>query len=368
MSTSDLFQDVETFSLSTYPKTRFQGSKRKLLRHLALAFDTCPNNLALDLFSGSGIVTLLLRDLGYRVISNDYLKFSNNTSHVFLEVTNSILDNTNWENILDDVLHKKTLKFDPLVSKHYENIFFTNDENCQIDRFCQNVENYEDIERKVLIYAVGQSLLKKRPYNLFHRANLNMRLKTVKRSFGNAVTWEKSIYHHAILTINELKKHNFTNSNSHKVTNRNSNDLINTKLNPNLIYLDPPYIASNSKSINYSDFYNFLEGLVDYKLFKTSAKDSAHRPIVNYTSNWDAPSSAIDELKDIVYKWPDSAIVFSYRDDGQPSVDSLIKVLSLNNRSTKLLTLEKYKYALSHSNSTHEIIIISNPSDNNKSL
>ena len=46
MSTSDLFQDVETFSLSTYPKTRFQGSKRKLLRHLALAFDTCPNNLA----------------------------------------------------------------------------------------------------------------------------------------------------------------------------------------------------------------------------------------------------------------------------------------------------------------------------------
>ena len=33
--------------------------------------------------------------------------------------------------------------------------------------------------------GVGRALLMKRPYNLFHRANLSMHLQDVKRSFGN---------------------------------------------------------------------------------------------------------------------------------------------------------------------------------------
>jgi len=37
--------------------------------------------------------------------------------------------------------------------------------------------------------------------------------------------------------------------------------------NYDLIYLDPPYLNSKGVGVDYSDFYNFLEGLCDYSLF-----------------------------------------------------------------------------------------------------
>ena len=83
MHAQDLFSDEQSLY---FPKTRFQGSKRKVLPEIAQALQRNIKGTALDLYSGSGTVTLLLRQLGYKVIANDYLRFANNTAQLFLSI------------------------------------------------------------------------------------------------------------------------------------------------------------------------------------------------------------------------------------------------------------------------------------------
>src|SRR5690349_18091739 len=56
-----------------FPPTRFQGSKRKLASLLAKQFVELEGRTVLDMFSGSAVVSYLLKRLGREVTSNDYL-------------------------------------------------------------------------------------------------------------------------------------------------------------------------------------------------------------------------------------------------------------------------------------------------------
>src|SRR4051794_26949183 len=58
-----------------FPRLRYMGSKYRLAPHLAAVFDECGGRTALDAFSGSGVVSYLLKSQGFAVTSNDYLTF-----------------------------------------------------------------------------------------------------------------------------------------------------------------------------------------------------------------------------------------------------------------------------------------------------
>ena len=51
------------------------GSKYRLVPHLAGVFAEVGGMTALDAFSGSGVVSYLLKALGYQVTANDFLTF-----------------------------------------------------------------------------------------------------------------------------------------------------------------------------------------------------------------------------------------------------------------------------------------------------
>ena len=58
-----------------FPRLRYMGSKYRLVPHLAEAFAEVDGAAALDAFSGSGVVSYLLKTLGYQVTANDFLNF-----------------------------------------------------------------------------------------------------------------------------------------------------------------------------------------------------------------------------------------------------------------------------------------------------
>jgi adenine-specific DNA-methyltransferase len=353
-------------NIDRFPKTRYQGSKRKLLGALADVLLPYDKGTAIDLYSGSGSVTLLLRHLGFQVISNDYLKFANNTARVFLEATPERLRAVNWPARLEFLLRDAPISERPLVREGFRGVFFTDEENLAIDRFCQNVRDEAPFPRAVLTYAVGQALLMKRPYNLFHRANLYMRLSSVKRSFGNATTWAKPIEEHARKAIDELLAAPFlSSSKGHEIINVNVAHLESLpRRKADLVYVDPPYIAATGKAIDYADFYHFLEGLIDYSLFAGGESARAHRPIFRARTRWVSRDLAVQELRDVANAWPEAAIVMSYRDDGIPSAAELRRCLSIQDRRVNLRHLGTYKYALSRSVTSREILLTAEPALN----
>ena len=79
--TAEQLADAETsvagalVRATTFPRLRYMGSKYRLLPELAAVFEDVGGSTALDAFSGSGVVSYLLKTLGYRVTSNDFLSF-----------------------------------------------------------------------------------------------------------------------------------------------------------------------------------------------------------------------------------------------------------------------------------------------------
>ena len=84
----NLFTDL---FLPRFPSTRYQGSKRKILPELAQAFRSLEFTSVLDLFSGSGMVTLLLRHLAKQVDSNDFQLYNQTTARVLLSAAHEAI-------------------------------------------------------------------------------------------------------------------------------------------------------------------------------------------------------------------------------------------------------------------------------------
>ena len=344
-----------------FPSTRYQGSKRKLVEPLKDALAPLPAGRALDLYSGTGTVSLLLRSLGHCVTANDYLAFNALTARIWLQHLPMVLEAETVAADLKRLIEDAPVGLPMLVRDNYEGVFFTDVENEQIDRFCQNVVSLPLPIRDVYTYAVGQALLMKRPYNLFHRANLHMRLKDVPRSFGNAVTWEKSIKSHAVKIVGQLNNiRPSADGLAHTASNRSSLALDEFG-DFDLVYLDPPYLNRLGQSTDYDKFYHFLDGLSDYSRFGEAPSAKRHLPSSAKPSAWATTDAALKELKDVSDRWPQATLALSYRSDGLPTLEAIEQVFRAANRSVTLVPLSDYKYALAHSDRTVEILALAGP-------
>lgn len=366
--TLDLFSEGRSHAGGHYidprqfPATRYQGSKRKLVGPMAEVFSKLQFHTALDLFSGTGSVTLLLRQLGKVVDANDYLDFNRAVAELFITATRSQLAPLQPKAELNDLLGHRDLNCGSLVEDHYEGIFFKTHENRQIDQFCHNVRSVDTFRRLVYTYAVGQALMKKRPYNLFHRANLDMRLKEVKRSFGNAVTWETSIADHATKAVLELIRFPFNDNQAPgRAFAEHASFPSQLPNDYDLVYVDPPYLNGKGVETNYSNFYGFLNGLWNYELFAQGDSLYPHKPLLLEDSGWRTEQSALEQIESYAKKWTESIIFMSYRSDGVPSGSKLREALSVRNRTATIHSLGDFKYALSRTNTNEELYILSHP-------
>lgn len=344
--------------LPRFPATRFQGSKRKILPEIATLIQSEGCESVIDLYSGSGIVSLLFRHLGKTVLANDYLKYNRNTANLFLNFHDSDIKSLKPDEDLDFLLNATPSPHKQTVTEEFSSIYFKENENKEIDSFCHNIQNYTGIKKSLYIYAVGQALIKKRPYNLFHRANLDMRLKDVKRSFGNAKTWETSIKEHAIKCIKELSLVPVPDAKSHITTCIDTSEIEKFPRNYDVVYMDPPYLNGKSVPVDYSNFYHFLEGLCDYELFSAGNLRYPHKPIISKSSAWNKPESAKEQIQKICEHFTSSTIIMSYRSDGTPTPQEITGIMGSCGRKTEIHSSGEYKYALSNAQSNEELFII----------
>ncbi|HDX0794253.1 TPA: DNA adenine methylase [Stenotrophomonas maltophilia] len=347
--------------LPRLPSTRYQGSKRKFAPELHECFRALAPRRALDLFSGSGIVSLLLRHCGAQVHANDYLLYNQGVARLFLNFQKGSFASVDHRQNLRWLIEEAPLHLPGLVETHYSGIFFPDIENRQIDRFAQNIDGFDGLLKDLYVYAYGQALLKKRPYNLFHRANLQMRTKDVKRSFGNAVTWETPAVEHALKAIAELEAFPWSSQRqdhqSTGATDPSSSDFGSY----DLVYLDPPYVNAKGQGTDYANFYGFLDGLWDYELFNKGDLRYAHKPICPSTSVWTSAYGVLSGFEQIAERFKEETFVISYRTDGSPSIQEILDVLQLKERHSVIWGQKDYKYALSDESGTKECLIVSRP-------
>jgi len=337
-----------------FPPTRYQGSKRKLLGWIWDQVRRLPFDTALDAFGGTGSVAYLFKQHGKRVTCNDALAFNHQIGIALIENDRRPLGPTDVDRI---VARDPSIEYDDLIERTFSGIYFTDDENRWLDVLAQNIPRLNDRHRRAIAYyALFQSCIAKRPYNLFHRRNLYMRTADVGRTFGNKTTWDRSFEDHF--------RHHVAAANAALIdTGRPCRavcgDAMDVPGRFDLVYIDPPYVSARRIGVDYRAFYHFLEGLTDYTGWEARIDyNSKHRRLQPLSNPWTSADTNLEAFRRLFRRFADSILVVSYRSDGSPPTDGLAELLAEVKPHVHVATFARYQYALSTNRRSRETLLI----------
>ncbi len=341
----------EIFNL---PSTRYVGSKQKIVNWIWEKIQDLNFDSFLDLFGGTGIVGYVAKLHNKKVIYNDYLKFNYLIGKALIENNKEKLT----EKDVNFILTKHDFNYPSFIEDTFKEIYFTDEENKWLDMVITNVFNLKNEYKKALaLYCLFQSCIRKRPYNLFHRKNLYMRISDVKRSFGNKKTWDTPFEKHFKEFVKEINNLVFDNHRENKSLNFDS-----LKFPPNieadLVYIDTPYFSEHSNmGVDYRDFYHFLEGMCDYKNWnKKIDRKSKHLRLKKEKSVFEDRNKIYSAFDILFQKFRNKIIIVSYRSGGIPTEEEMINLLKKYKKNVQVFK-KKFKYALSN-NGSEELLFI----------
>lgn len=341
--------------IKKFPTTRYQGSKRKILPWIYDCIKDLEFDTVLDAFGGSGMVSYLFKKMGKSVTFNDILRFN----HIIGE---SIISNNEFRLTDSDVLYvlSKKTKTKTFISDNFQGIYYLEDENIWIDTVIHNIENFckkytgDELKyKKAIAYnALFQSCLTKRPYNLFHRKNLEMRTRDIHRNFGNKTTWETPFQNHFKKFVSEINQ-SICNTEA-PCYSMNKDVFAINNLNYDLIYIDSPYIKKDegqNESSDYLKCYHFLEGISKYENWNNLIDNTTINKRIkkDIMPNYFIPKEALNTFERLISKFQNSIIVISYKYGGTPSIEELTEMLHKYKQQIRIHD-KHYKYALNKQN------------------
>jgi len=339
-----------------YPSTRYSGSKRRLVDWIWEKVRDLPFDSVLDAFGGTGSVSLLFKRYGKKVFYNDLLKFNQIIAKAIIE--NDAVKVTSED--IEEVLQFSSKRYPAFVQEEYTGVFFIDEENAWLDKIATNILRINNEYKKAIFLAsLFQACLAKRPFNLFHRANLSVRQASVSRTFGNKTTWEHPFPDLFKRYVAEYNSAVFSNGRRNKVVG--GHDALLAPNGVDLVYLDPPYFSAiSSRGTNYLAFYHFLEGLADYENWpaRISSKNSGFRriPDSDEISRFTKKAEIVTSFCRLLNRFRDNVIVLSYQSNGIPTRDEIEHMLGDLGKDVRVYS-RRHRYVLSpHPN--HELLFV----------
>jgi adenine-specific DNA-methyltransferase len=343
--------------IAEFPRTRFYGSKRRLLNWIHLSLKDLTFDTVLDGFGGTASVSLLFRAMGKKVTFHDGLLCNTIAANALLTTAIAARDVHDMTNFINSI---KPIR--GFVSETFSGMYYTDSENRWLDGAALAIHRETDpVRRSVYFYCLFQACLKKRPFNLFHRANLNLRLnQNVARSFGNWVTWERSFPSLMKAAITDLTSLPAVPSHPAKILSHG--DITRVGGDFDLVYLDPPYVNKSKVTDDYMQRYHFLEGLSKYPDWKRQLDTASPLKALRsypYISQWQDRRQFKDRLFTVISTHKRSTVVLSYLADAVPSRSQILAHFKANFKRVRVHT-KQLGHALAKSKKT-ELLFIGSP-------
>lgn len=347
----------------SFPSTRYQGSKRRILPWIYEHLRSLKFNSALDLFGGTGVVSYLMKRMQKSVTYNDYLKFNFLIGLALIENSDVTLDSQDLKLLLQE--SKNPRRF---IQRIFDDFYYTKQENRWLDHTINNILRLSEVytgellryKKCLAFYALFQSCMAKRPFNLFHRRNLYLRFNDVSRTFGNKTTWDTSFEELFAKFIGEINSLVFSNGKTNKAVNMNAFDIADPY---DLVYIDPPYFSASRapSESDYRQLYHFLEGLANYETWGSMIDyDTYNYRLKKHSFVW-RRADLKDRFEELFRRFNKSIIVLSYKSPGVPSLSTLCRLMKRYKRSVEVFR-RKHWYALNKNNgkaqSNIELIVI----------
>jgi DNA adenine methylase/adenine-specific DNA-methyltransferase len=296
----------------TFPRLRYMGSKYALLPHLERVFAQVGGTTAVDAFSGSGVVSYLLKAQGFAVTSNDFLTFPSVVTRATVENSHERLDLATVEAICGPAADDRDF-----IQTKFRDIFFTHDDLAFLDSAWSHIDLLEGYQRDIAIAALVLSAARKQPRGVFSF--------TGTRYVDGRRDMQLSLRDHFRERVAEYNGTVFDIGTKSTAVCGDIFDLDTTT--PDLVYLDPPY-APPTDDADYIKRYGFLEGLSVYWHGITIMEATkTKKPVKRYTP-FAYKKSIEDALARTFTKFEDAgAIVMSYSSNALPGADRIVELM-----------------------------------------
>lgn len=337
-----------------FPTTRYYGSKRRQMDWMREELGRIEGCTALDAFGGTGAVSHLLSQLGWDVTYNDVFQFNTISARALFSSATVQLSTAGVEAILRAVQPRPGF-----IHATFAGLYFTDEENAWLDGFMTALAQVEPACKDLLLHCLFQACLKKRPYNLFHRANLKLRQSQVEVQFGNRTTWEKSFAEHILSTFEEVRQmQRGLYGNVRVIAGRSAEEIT---PGYDFVYVDPPYFKRARATESYLSRYHFLEGLARYDEWPRllDGGDRLRRIQASAVSEWTDKAALTGNIAALIQTHRKAKFALSYVSGEHPSEADLF-TLFRDNFSRVRLSRRAYGRALSKQKFV-ELLLVGEP-------
>lgn len=315
--------------LLRYPSTRYMGSKNKLLSEIWTVASQFEFDTAVDLFSGSGVVSYMLKSHGKAVISNDYMAMSATFAKAMIENNDVLLPREETEALLEPCK-----PVDRFVETTFQGLYFSDDDNRLIDVLRANIKAIKNpYKQGIAMTALIRACLKKRPRGIFtyvgHRYDDGR--KDLMMSFRDQ-------FLEAVEAVNGAV---FNNGRQNKA--RNGDAMTVHEQDCGLVYIDPPYYSPYSDN-EYVRRYHFVEGLArDWRGVEIQ-QHTATKKFKNYPTPFSSRKGAAEAFDLLFKRFRESVLVVSYSSNSQPTLEEMVAIMAKHKRHVEVVPVD-YKYS-----------------------
>lgn len=312
---------VETKYLDyKFPEPQYLGAKF-IHRGWIAQFIPEDANTVLDAFSGSQSIAYMLKQLGKKVVTNDFLNFNNLIGKALIENPGYVLNKRDISILFSE--NSDPAEFN-LIEKLFSGLFFVPQEAAFADSFRSNVHRLDNSYKQSLALAVMcRSITRKVTMGHFAHTQALVYAADPARIKRNRslIRPLKELFMELLPEYNAAV---FDNKRENTSYNENILDLLPKLSGIDLAYFDPPYCNSHA---DYQSFYHLLETYVEYWKDKKFVNGTKRYEPKKY-SGFDKNSEALSNLR-LMFKharhiptW-----LISYNDRSYPDIDTMVGMI-----------------------------------------
>ncbi len=134
-----------------FPEPQYLGAKFILLDWIR-QFIPQDCKVVFDAFAGTQSVAFLMKQLGFKVLTNDFLQFNHQIGLAFIENKSAKLELQDLELLFSS--NKTSNGNFSLIQQNFTGIFFTEEQSIFLDNFRANINLLENPYKKALAFAV----------------------------------------------------------------------------------------------------------------------------------------------------------------------------------------------------------------------
>ncbi|MBI5060013.1 DNA adenine methylase [candidate division KSB1 bacterium] len=295
-----------------FPETKYMGSKQRLLPWIQRHVQKLKFRTALDAFSGTACVGYMLKAMGARVTSNDFLHFAYHTAKATIQNSGTLVSDIDLIHLLAINPHSGTL-----VRDNFAGLYFDERDSEFLDNLYANIRlTRSPLVRSIALAAACRACMKKRPRGIF--------TFTGKKGWDGRRDLQLSMKEQFLAAVSDYNLAVFSNGQRNKAL---CSDVF--ELDPrgfDLVYIDTPYVSPFS-DCDYTRRYHFVEGYCRYWEGLHILQSTTTRKFASYKTAFSDRRSAASAFRRLFDHFKKSTLVVSYSSNCIPDKKTMFDLL-----------------------------------------